>query len=152
MGLLLFLFYINDLPQGLRCNSKLFADGTSLFSTITSPAISSSNLNEDLIRLTQWVYQWKMSFNPDITKQAQEIIFSRKKNDTSHPSLYFTNARIKSVQKHFGLFLDEKLWFLEHIDVTINKETVGVNLIRILNLYNHVCSCSQFISVLSNLI
>ena len=67
------------MPQGLRCNSKLFADGTSLFSTITSPAISSSNLNEDLIRLTQWVYQWKMSFNPDITKQAQEIIFSRKK-------------------------------------------------------------------------
>ena len=32
-----------------------------------------------------------MSFNPDKTKQEQEIIFSRKKNDTSHPSLYFNN-------------------------------------------------------------
>ena len=42
-----------------------------------------------------------MSFNPDITKQAQEIIFSREKNDTSHPNLYFNNARIQqqSVQK-----------------------------------------------------
>ena len=64
-----------------------------------------------------------MSFNPNITKQAQEIIFSRKENDTSHSSLYFNNARIqpqksKSVQKHLGLFLDEKLSFLEHIDVS----------------------------------
>ena len=69
-----------------------------------------------------------MLFNPDVTKKAQEIIFSRKKNDTSHPSLYFNNARIKrkSVQKQLGLFLDEKLSFLEHIDVKIKKATVGL--------------------------
>ena len=121
MGPLLFLVYINDLPQGLRCNVKLFTDDTSLFSTITSLAISSSNLNEDLLKITQWAYQWKMSFTPNITKQAQEIIFYQKKNDTSYPSLYFNNARIQrqTVQKHLGLFLDEKLSFLGHIDVKI---------------------------------
>ena len=75
MGPLLFLIYINDLPQGLRCNVKIFADDTSLFSAITSPGRSSSNLNEVLVKITHWAYQWKMSFNPDITKQAQEIIF-----------------------------------------------------------------------------
>ena len=42
---LLFLVYLNDLPQRLRCNTELFADDTSLFSTITSPTISSANLN-----------------------------------------------------------------------------------------------------------
>ena len=70
-----------------------------------------------------------MLFNPDITKQAQ-IIFSWKKNDTSDSSLYFNNTWIqwKSVQKHFGLFLDEKLSFLEHIDEKIRKATVRVNL------------------------
>ena len=110
LGPLLFLVYINDLPQGLRCNAKLFADDTSLFSTITSPATSLSNFNEDLLKITQWAYQWKMSFNPDITKH-KEIIFSRKKIDTSHPSFYFNNARIQrqSAQKHLGLFLDQKL-------------------------------------------
>ena len=56
---LLFLVYVNDLPQGLRCNAKLFADYTSLFSTITNPAIS-SNLSEVLFKITQWAYQWKM--------------------------------------------------------------------------------------------
>ena len=77
-----------------------------------------------------------MSFNPDITKQAQEIIFSRKKNNTSHPSLYFNDTPIhrKSVQKYLGLFLDEKLSFLEHIDEKIKKATVKVNLMRKLNL------------------
>ena len=127
LGPLLFLVYINDLPQGLHCNAKLFADDTSLFSTITSPAISSSNLNEDLVKITHWAYQWKMSFNPDITK---------KKNNTSHPSFYFNNTPIqrKSVQRHLGLFLDEKLPFLKHIDEKIKKATVGVNLMRKLNL------------------
>ena len=77
-----------------------------------------------------------MSFNPDITKQAQENTFCRKKNDTSHPSLYFNNARIErqSVQKHLALFFDEKLSFLEHIDVKIKKATVGFNLMCKLNL------------------
>ena len=65
-----------------------------------------------------------MSFNLDIARQAQEIIFSRNKNDTSHPS----------VKKNLGLFLVEKLSFLEHIDVKIKKATVGVNLMRNLNL------------------
>ena len=109
LGPLLFLVYINDLPQGLRCNAKLFADDTSLFSAITIPATSSSNLNEDLLKITQWAYQWKMS-----------------SNDTSHPSLYFNNERIQwqSVQKHLGLFSDEKLSFLEHVNVRLKKAIV----------------------------
>ena len=31
-----------------------------------------------LFVFSEWAYQWKMSFNPDISKQAQEVIFSRK--------------------------------------------------------------------------
>ena len=58
-----------------------------------------------------------MSFNSGITKQVQEFIFSRKKKNTSHPSLYFNNTRIQrqSVKKYLGLFSDEKLSFLEDI-------------------------------------
>ena len=70
LGPLFFLVYINDLPEGLNSEVKLFVDDTSLFN------------------IQDWAYQWKMSFNPDRTKQAQEIIFSRKKNATTHPPLF----------------------------------------------------------------
>ena len=45
-----FLVYINDLPQGLRCNAKLFPNGSSFFLTTTKPAISSSNYNKTYVK------------------------------------------------------------------------------------------------------
>ena len=35
-------------------------------------------VNKDLERISQWATPWKMIFNPDTTKQAQEVIFSCK--------------------------------------------------------------------------
>ena len=32
-------------------------------------------INNDLKRISEWAFQWKMMFNPDLTKQAQEVIF-----------------------------------------------------------------------------
>ena len=76
LGPLLFLVYINDLSNGLKSNPKLFADDTSLFSVIHDVNSSQIDLNEDLDKINKWAYQWKMSFNPDPSKKAQEVIFS----------------------------------------------------------------------------
>ena len=73
MGPLFFLIYINNLPKGLSSNVKLFADDTLLFSVIHD-----NELNDDLVKINNWTYQWKMSFNPDFKKQAQKVIFRRK--------------------------------------------------------------------------
>ena len=40
LGLLLFFIYVNDLPDNLVSNPKLFADDTSLFSTVTDPNVT----------------------------------------------------------------------------------------------------------------
>ena len=79
LGPLLFLVYINDLPEGLTSNVKLFADDTSIFSVVRDSSSSSLSLNEDLSKISQWGYKWKMLFNPDASKQAQEVVFSCKK-------------------------------------------------------------------------
>ena len=78
LGPLLFLVFINDLPEGLRSNIKIFADDTSLFSKIKNTFLSSNILNSDLRLIADWADQWKMSFNPDPSKQAIEVIFSKK--------------------------------------------------------------------------
>ena len=61
LGPLLFLIYINDLSDGLNCNPKLFADDTSLFSTVYNINDATNTLNNDLNKITEWAYQWKMS-------------------------------------------------------------------------------------------
>ena len=65
-----FLIYINDLPRGLSSNAKLFADNTLLFSVIHDSSTTRNELNDDFVKINNWVYQWKMSFNR--TKQAQK--------------------------------------------------------------------------------
>ena len=56
-----------------------FCGHTSLFLIVTDEALSNSYLNDDLKKINDWAYKWKMSFNPDSTKPAHEVIFSRKK-------------------------------------------------------------------------
>ena len=47
LGLLLFLIYVNDLSDGLQCNPKLFANGTSLFATVHNVNKATNDLNND---------------------------------------------------------------------------------------------------------
>ena len=80
------------------------------------------NFNEDLSKILQWRYKWKILFrkilfNTDPSKQAQEIVLSYKKNPSNHSDIYFYNMPLKrkNTQKHLGLYLDAKLHFSEHI-------------------------------------
>ena len=86
LGPLLFLIYINDLPDGITSICKIFADDTSLFTKVLDINESTNKLNTDLKKITKWAHQWKMQFNPDPNKQANEVIFSRKStNNLSYP-------------------------------------------------------------------
>ena len=53
LGPLLSLIYINDLSEGITSNVKLFADDTSIFSTVYNINISTSNLNSDLQKVSE---------------------------------------------------------------------------------------------------
>ena len=82
LGPLLLLIYINDLSDNLASNPKLFVDDTSLFSVVKNIDVSNIDLNNDLKKIGEWAFQWKMSFNLDPIKQAQELIsFSQSAND-----------------------------------------------------------------------
>ena len=123
---------INALPEGLIANAKLFADDTSLFLVVRDIAASTEELNDDLRNISKWAYQWKIIFNPDLAKQAQEVIFSRKLKKPVHPYLTFNNSQVSQTesQKHLGLILDNKLNFNEHLKGVLDKISKTMGLIR----------------------
>ena len=137
LGPLLFLIYINDLENGIKSSIKFFADDTSLFSVAKDPIATADDLNNDLTLINKWAFQWKMSFNPDPTKPAEEIIFSHKKKPLHHPPIFFNNVEVKRVSehKHLGLILDSKLTFGSHIKEKLAKARKGVGVIKYLSSY-----------------
>ena len=78
-----------------------------------------------------------MSFNPDPTKPAEEILFSRKKTPVVHPPLFFNGIEVKRVteHKHLGLILDPLLNFAAHIKEKSAKARKGIGMIKHLRKY-----------------
>ena len=96
------------------------------------------DLNQDLSTIEKLPFQWKMSFNPDLTKQATEVVFSRKTKHIYHPPLYFNNSTVVTspIQKHLGLVLDKRL---------ISKATKGTSLIKRLTRKSLLCIYKSFV-------
>ena len=56
LGPLLFVIYINDVPDKLKSNLKLFADDTSRFTLVKDKNESAIILNNDLFLISKWVF------------------------------------------------------------------------------------------------
>ena len=85
LGPLLFLINNNDLLPGLHTDVKLFADDMSPFSFVDNIDKSAFKLSSDLIRIHDWVYKWKLSFDPDKAKPTQEVKLSQKTKNITYP-------------------------------------------------------------------
>ena len=96
-----------------KCNVKLFADDTSLFTVVRKANEAAQHMNHDLQLVSQWADDWGMSFNPDPQKQAVELLFSRKRSETDHPVILFNNIPVKEVNQH--KHLGRTRHFLSHL-------------------------------------
>ena len=132
LGPLLFLIYVNDLPNNLISSVKHFVDDTSIFSIVNDINVSTKEINDDLKRISEWAYQWKMMFSPELTKRALEVIFSRKTLKSFHTQVFFNEVPVeRSVsQKHLGLHLDQKLDFTKYINKKISKAQKAISVIK----------------------
>ena len=82
---------------------------------------------------------WKILFNPDPSKPAQEVLFSRKQQVQIHPTISLNSIRVEKAyfQKHFRILLDEKLNFKQQIDNPILIINKGVSVIKNLDMICH---------------
>ena len=97
---------------------KCFDDDMSLFTIVKDKNESANIISNDLFQISRWAYNWKMLFNPDPNKPAQEVLFSRKSKVQVHPTINFNNIQVErtSCPKHLGILLDQNL--------TLNKTLI----------------------------
>ena len=120
LGPLLFLVYINDLPNAVNnVKSILFADDTTLFSSDKNIYDLCNTISDDMLLLQDWLTTNSLTLNAN---KSYYIIFSLKKipNDTRITIGDHVLDR-KTQGKFLGIILDEKLRFSEHIDYITNK-------------------------------
>ena len=67
LGPLLFLIYINDLPDRVNSQIGFFADDSYVYKTINN-TLDCLQLQKDLDALTKWENEWSMEFHPDKCK------------------------------------------------------------------------------------
>ena len=101
LGPLLFLVYINDLPEGLTLNVKLFADNSSIFSVVCDSSSSSLSLTEDLFKILQWGTNGKFCLILILQNKPKRFFSHAKKNPSNHNDIYFNNLPLnrKNTQK-----------------------------------------------------
>ena len=83
------------------------------------------------MKVSDWVFQRKMTFNLDPKKQAQ-VVFSRKDNKIDDLPIYFKKNLFESssTPKHFGMVLGTKLDFGLHLKNVQNKVIKAIELLR----------------------
>lgn len=124
LGPILFLTYINDLPDKVKSRVRLFADDTAIYLAISSEG-ESITLQNDLHNLEVWEKEWDMSFNPS---KCQVLHITRAKCPIQTKYILHGSAlEAVSSAKYLGVMISDDLSWGPHIDSTSKKanQTLG---------------------------
>ena len=129
LGPLLFLIYINDLPNCVQ-NSvcRLFVDDCILYQRIRTSQ-DSDKLQADLDQLQKWESTWLMEFN---TSKCQAISITNKiKPIIGRYQVHGHILEQVNCAKYLGIYIDSKLAFNTHVDAIVKKaNSTGAFLVR----------------------
>ena len=111
LGPLLFLVYINDIPERVKSQLRLFADDSYLYRTISGEQ-DTVHLQEDLDELIKWEKGWSMEFHPD---KCKVLRITNKRNQREAD--YCTHDQILDTAK----LLNKKLSWKPQVDAICKK-------------------------------
>ena len=108
LGPLLFLLYINDLPNATKCITTIFADDTNLHLADLNLLILEQNMNIELQKINSWFKSNKLFLNFNKTKY---MVICKKSVNTSSFKLTIGKNEIKlsyaaNCQKQVAFFIN----------------------------------------------
>jgi hypothetical protein len=134
LGPLLFLIYINDLPDNIRSDVRLFADDCILYRKITSQR-DQLQLQADIDVITNWERRWQMSFNK--SKCYSMRMTHKKKPAVNTYNMSGTPLEDVNSYPYLGVEISKDMNWAPHINKISKKANKMLGLLR-RNL--HSCS------------
>ena len=127
LGPCLFLYYINDIAEGLESSTRLFADDTMIYLTVKNEN-DAQILQNDLARLEKWEAEWTMEFHP---KKCEVISITRKRNPIMYPyKLHGHQLQHVKVIKYLGVSISQDLRWDAHVNNTVSKANRTLGFLR----------------------
>ena len=119
LGPLLFLVYINDLPDCVTSEIRLFADDALLYRPIHTGE-DATHLTKDLERLQDWERTWQMSFNPD---KCEVLRITNKRTNIISQQYSIHGAVLRTVNqaKYLGVTIKNNLDWKPHVNNICKK-------------------------------
>ena len=120
LGPMLFVFFINDLPDVCSVSTKIYADDTKAYTCIVNEN-DQARLQNSIDEMFNWTQQWQLNFNASKCK-----ILHIGENNPRH-SYFIGNGNSKSeiekteLEKDLGVFVDPELNFESHIEHTVKR-------------------------------
>ena len=130
---LLFLLYINDLPECLNNTvPSLYADDTEIYASSNDSVDLINKLNPDLNNVSNWMDENKLRIHPKKSKHMFVGSNYNIKNKVCNLPISINNVSVPRVsnQKCLGVILDEKLSWENHIDMICKKVGAGIAVIK----------------------
>jgi hypothetical protein len=118
LGPLLFLVFINVLPECVSSSTRLFADDCIVYRAIES-AEDSKNLQDDLKELEKWEKKWGMDFHPE----KCNILHVTRSRASIEERYFLKNHQLEMVDcaKYLGIDIDQQLTWNNHINRIVKK-------------------------------
>lgn len=128
LGPLLFLIYINDLPNALKfCDVLLYADDAKIFYSYKNER-DCCKIQYDFDQLVRWSELNCLSLN---VKKCKVMTFSRTPNFIDHEYIVSDQVLERcSIFSDLGVLFDPKLSFTPHIDSMVSKASSRLGLIK----------------------